>query len=96
MHSRALLQSTPAVQRVGLEDIYRGTAMLESQERVDLAALLATTNKKVRACALAHLDDQPEAFSLLGSGCCQPPRQWMQPPRELMLLEALVWCAARR
>ena len=33
---------------MGLEDLYRGVELLDFQERVDLAALIATTNKKVR------------------------------------------------
>jgi hypothetical protein len=35
------------LQRVGLDDMYRGVAGLEEGERVNLRALLATTNKKV-------------------------------------------------
>ncbi|KAF5832186.1 hypothetical protein DUNSADRAFT_12025 [Dunaliella salina] len=53
--------------RVGLEDIYRGTAQLEPQERVDLAALLATTNKKILPLASLNINQHNVRMALVSA-----------------------------
>jgi len=53
--------------RVGLEDIYRGTALLEPQERIDLAALLATTNKKVLPLASLNINQHNVRMALVSA-----------------------------